>query len=43
VDPSEIVRRRLVALLAGVEQVAVIGQAERATQAIVAMCSDRSS
>jgi DNA-binding NarL/FixJ family response regulator len=38
VDPSEIVRRRLVALVAGVEQVAVIGQAERATQAIVAMC-----
>jgi len=38
VDPSDIVRHRLIALFATLEQVTVIGQAERATQAIVAMC-----
>ena len=37
VDHSAIVRQRLIALLASVERVAVIGQAERATQAMVAM------
>ncbi len=37
VDHSAIVRQRLIALFAAVEQVAVIGQAERATQAMVAM------
>ncbi len=38
VDPSDIVRHRLLALFATLEQVTVIGQAERATQAIVALC-----
>jgi chemotaxis response regulator CheB len=38
VDPSDIVRHRLIALFATLEQVTVIGQAERATQAIVALC-----
>jgi DNA-binding NarL/FixJ family response regulator len=37
VDHSAIVRQRLVELFASVEQVAVIGQAERATPAMVAM------
>ncbi len=37
VDHSAIVRQRLVELFASVAQVAVVGQAERATPAIVAM------
>jgi DNA-binding NarL/FixJ family response regulator len=38
VDPSDIVRHRVIALFVTLEQVTLIGQAERATQAIVAMC-----
>jgi DNA-binding NarL/FixJ family response regulator len=37
VDPSDIVRHRVRALFATLEQLTLIGQAERATQAIVAM------